>query len=110
MQKPLKKGGKKVVQGGKRSVTANKHGKGGTATKKGRLAKGPKKAGLKKAYDETQSLTRMINEENETNFAGIAKNSGGKLALLKAPVISSAHEQHAKKKRKSQVWGASSKG
>lgn len=35
MQKPLKKGGKKVVQGGKRSVAANKHGKGGTATKKG---------------------------------------------------------------------------
>jgi hypothetical protein len=76
----------------------------------GRLAKGPKKASLKKAYDDTKALTRMINEENETNFADIAKNSGGKLALLKAPVISSAHEQHAKKKRKSQVWGASSKG
>lgn len=37
MQKPLKKGGKKVVQGGKRSVAANKHGKGGTATKKGEI-------------------------------------------------------------------------
>ena len=36
MQKPLKKGGKKVVSGGKRSVAANKHGKGGTATKKGK--------------------------------------------------------------------------
>lgn len=53
----------------------------------------------------------MINQDNEKTFAGIAQNAGGRLAVLQAPVLSTADDRVASKKKKMlpAVWGASSK-
>lgn len=78
----------------------------------GRLQKAPKNAALRQTYRENQELSRMINEDNENTFAGIARNAGGKLAVLQAPISATADEKQQqkmkKKKMASTVWGASS--
>lgn len=86
---------KKTVQ--QKKQAANRHGKG-AVTKKGKLQKVPKKATLVKQYNEEKELTKMINARNEGTAAGMAAKGGGKLNVVKPPVLASANEKSKKGK------------
>lgn len=87
MQKPLQKKKPQAKQ-----AAANKHGKAGLNSKKGAVNKGPKKGGERHA--ESVKLTKAINSVNEEKFAGVAMSHlGGRLSVIKAPVLSTADEK-----------------
>lgn len=48
----------------------------------GRLSKPPKKGVIAKQFQESKELTKAINAENESKFAGVAASSGGQLAVV----------------------------
>ncbi|KDD75806.1 hypothetical protein H632_c491p0 [Helicosporidium sp. ATCC 50920] len=92
-QKPLKKLGKSLRV---KANVANKHGKGGIS-KSGLATKAPKRAALKAAHAADRKLSNSINAGNEKMFSGAAQNAGGKLSVLKAPVMATAQERSVKK-------------
>ena len=61
------------------------------------MDKVPKNKKLVKQYNEDRELTKGINFENEQRVAGVAAASGGKLSVLKAPVLESADAKQKKK-------------
>jgi len=82
-QKPVIKA-KKIA---KKNTAANKHGKAGPSTKKGRLEIVPK-GKLLKDYLESKEVTKAVNAKNEINFSNIAARGGGRLkALNSAPPV-----------------------
>lgn len=64
----------------------------------GRLDKIPKNKKLVTQYKEDRELTKGINFENEQRVAGVAAASGGKLSVLKAPVLEPADAKQKKAK------------
>ncbi len=76
------------------------------------MEKLPKNKKLIKQHKESQELTKGINFENERRVAGVASAAGGKLSVLKAPVLESADAKQKKKGKERRTgipWGASSK-
>lgn len=92
-QKPLTSKGKKA--GPPKKQAANRHGKD-LRVKKGRLSKPPKKGIAAKDFKESRELTKAINAENESKFAGVAASSGGHLAVIKAPPVLAPADQKNK--------------
>ncbi len=80
----------------------------------GRMEKIPKIKRLVKQYNEEQELTKSINYENEQRVAGVAAAAGGKLSVLKPPVLESADSKQKKKAKGAAIraglpFGAGSK-
>lgn len=92
-QKPLKVA-KKIQK-----PTGNRHGKKATM-KKGKFDIKPKKSGLLEKYKDEKDLTKMINANNESNLASKAQQSGGHLAVVKAPVLAPADQKQKAKQAK----------
>lgn len=51
-------------------------------------------------YREEKELTKMINANNEGNAASKAQQSGGQLAVVKAPVLAPADQKQKAKQAK----------
>ena len=81
MQKNLNKN-KKAGNKRKTNLTTSKK-RSQNQTKKGALSKPVRKQGLKRQATEEVKITKIINAQNEGNFAGVAQNAGGKLSVLK---------------------------
>ena len=77
----------------------------------GRLDKGPRRPQAKREHADAQELTKAINGRNEEKFAGVAASTGGRLGVIKAPIVSTADERQRSRmgKRPGVPWGASSK-
>ena len=84
MQKNLNKN-KKAGNKRKTNLTTSKK-RSQNQTKKGALSKPVRKQGLKRQSTEEVKITKIINAQNEGNFAGVAQNAGGKLSVLKVGV------------------------
>ena len=84
MQKNLNKN-KKAGNKRKTNLTTSKK-RSQNQTKKGALSKPVRKQGLKRQATEEVKITKIINAQNEGNFAGVAQNAGGKLSVLKVGV------------------------
>eukprot|EP00878_Enallax_costatus_P004551 GHUV01004792.1.p1 GENE.GHUV01004792.1~~GHUV01004792.1.p1 ORF type:complete len:101 (+),score=40.96 GHUV01004792.1:265-567(+) len=93
-QRPLK-----VSKAIKKKPAANRHGKTPTM-KKGKFDIKPKKAALATKYKDEKELTKMINANNESNLASKAQQSGGHLAVVKAPVLAPADQKQKAKQAK----------
>jgi hypothetical protein len=77
----------------------------------GRLERAPKRPKVKTQHEEDAELTKAINQENEMRFAGVAANTGGKLAVLRPPpVVATAHDKKRMptSSKAGTPWGAAS--
>eukprot|EP00892_Ulva_mutabilis_P012537 jgi/Ulvmu1/9656/UM054_0088.1 len=84
----------------KKKTAANKHGKGGTATKKGAKAAAPKRSRAIQQSNESNEITKIINSTNEERAAGAAVSSGARLKMVKADAPPAASKVKASKKNK----------
>ena len=107
MQKNLNKN-KKAGNKRKSNLTTSKK-RSQSQTKKGALSKPVKKQGLKRQANEEVKITKIINAQNEGNFAGVAQNAGGKLSVLKAPLNFDSRSKSFGQKGAGKKFGASRK-
>eukprot|EP00877_Chromochloris_zofingiensis_P014845 jgi/Chrzof1/9614/Cz04g09220.t1 len=77
-QKPLLKAGKKIDK----KQAANRHGKT-PKTRKGHFDIAPKQPRLQADYKAARELTKAINQNNESNAAGLAAQAGGKMSVVR---------------------------